>query len=422
MTTTSPSLGLLVVGAGQAAVQFAASLRDAGYEPPITLVGDEPHLPYQRPPLSKTYLKGAVDAASLALRSADFYEQARVNLISGERVVSVTTSAAGTGTATTSTGRILSFHRLVLATGAGPRYLGIPGEDAAGVCVLRGIDDAEALAEALPGKGSIVVVGGGFVGLEVAATARSLGHEVAVLEATPALLGRVVGTDTAELIRCAHRDAGIDIRLGTSATGILAEAGRATGVRLADGAVLPADVVLLSAGAVPRTELAEQLGLTCAGGIMVDAYSRTSDGLTLAIGDCAVMPDPSPHGDHTSVLRLESIDNAVEQAKAAVSTVMGEPRPYASMPWFWSDQGDLKLQIVGLRRPGDVAVVRRYDATCKQVVGYYREGLLVAAEALNAAGDFMQLKRAMSLGVQIDPTALTDPQVSLRDLVRAARS
>ena len=422
---TAADQGVLVVGAGQAGLQLACSLRDGGYDGRVTLVGDDPHPPYQRPPLSKGYLKRTVTGAdALALRTADFYTARRIDLVVGDRVVSVSRDADGSGEAVCASGRTVAFRILVLATGARPRQLVVDGagadDPAAGIHVLRTVSDADALAARLDEVDEVVVVGGGFIGLEIAATARGAGKRVTVLESAPQLLGRVVGPATAEHVLGLHRASGIDVRLAVGPARILLDAGRVTAVELSDGARVPAQLVVAGIGAVPNTELAESLGLVCAGGVVVDELSRASDGLTLAVGDCAVVPDPTPAARAGARLRMESVDNAVEQAKAAAATILGERRPYASIPWFWSDQGDLKLQIVGLRDVTDTVVLRRTDDPTRFVAGYYRDGRLVAAEAVNAPADFMALKKALGSGMTFDPAALADPGVPLKNLLKGA--
>lgn len=415
---TNPAAGVLVVGAGQAGLQLACSLRESGYDDRITLVGEEPHLPYQRPPLSKAYLKRSVDKDALALRTAGFYEDRRIELVVGDRVVSVTRDTDGSGAATCSSGRVIPFRRLVLATGARPRPLAIPGAEAAGVHALRTIDDADTLAAQLGAAREVAVVGGGFVGLEIAAAAREAGAQVTVLEAAPQLLGRAVGPAAADRILELHRASGVDVRLGSVPTRIITDGGRTTAVDLADGGQVVAQLVVVGIGALPNTQLAESMGLLCDRGVVVDAFSRASDGTTLAIGDCALVPDPTPAAHGGARLRLESVDHAVQQAKAAATTILGERRPYTGTPWFWSDQGAIKVQIAGVREATDRVVTRDYADPAKLVVGHYRDGQLAAAEAVNAPGDFMALKKALAGGVPVATARLADPAVSLKALLK----
>lgn len=415
---------VLIVGAGQAGVQLACSLRDGGFTGGVTLVGEDPHPPYQRPPLSKAYLKREVGPESLALRALDFYAARRIDLVLGDRVTAVRRNPDGSGEAHCASGRCIPFATLVLATGARPRELPMAGADTAGIHVLRGIDHADALAVELEAAEDVVIVGGGFIGLEIAATARAQGRTVTVLEAAPTLMGRAVGPMTAAHILERHLNAGIDIRLATRPTRLLVEAGRVAAVEASPadtcvGEVLPAQLVVVGIGAQARTDLAESLGLACENGIVVDGRCLASDGLTLAIGDCAARPDPTVPGHRGSRIRLESVDNAIEHAKLAAATILGEEPPAATVPWFWSDQGDVKLQIVGLRRPTDTPVVRGPDGPGRLVVGYYREGRLAAVEAVNAPADFMALKKALAAGVSCDPADLADSAVSLKPLLKA---
>lgn len=322
---------LLVVGAGQAGAQLVSSARELGWTGPVTLVGQEPHAPYTRPPLSKAVLRGEATVGSLALRSPAFYRERRVDLVLDERVTRLELAATGTGAAMAASGRSWEFDRLVLATGAEPRRLEVEGADLDGVVVLRDLVDAEVLARRLD-VADLVVVGGGFIGLEVAATAAAAGVRVTVVEAGPSLMGRVVSPLTAELVRAAHQAAGVRVLTGARPLRFRGDRGSVTAVELEDGTSLPAGLVLVGVGARPRDDLARAAGLRCDGGVVVDAFSRASDGHTLAVGDCADLPDPTPGSDRR--LRLESVDNAVEQAKAAATTLVGDPRPYTGVPWF----------------------------------------------------------------------------------------
>lgn len=387
---------LLVVGAGQAGVQLAGSARELGWIGPITLIGQEPHPPYARPPLSKTYLRGETDLSALALRSEDFFREQEIELVAGERIDQLSLTATG-GTAQATSGRHWSFDRLALATGAEPRRLPIAGSDLDGVLVLRDVGDADALGHHMRSVTNLVVIGGGFIGLEVAATAAATGVTVAVVEAAPALLTRVVSGHTAAAVQAAHDAAGIRFHTGVRPVRLHGHAGAVTAVELADGTMLPAGLVLVGIGARPRDDLARAAGLLCDGGVVVDAYSLASDGRTVAIGDCANLPDPTSDPPVTR-LRLESVDNAVEQARAAATTLVGDQRRYRGVPWFWSHQGDLKLQIAGLAKPEDEAVVRLGKKAGQQTVLRYRGNRLVAAECINAPGDFVAVRKALAWG------------------------
>ncbi|GAA3383348.1 NAD(P)/FAD-dependent oxidoreductase [Cryptosporangium minutisporangium] len=417
---TAGRAGLLVVGASQAGVQLASRLRELGYSSPIRLIGEETHPPYQRPPLSKALLTGAATAESLTLRNAEYYRDQRITVTLGERVGGVEFSGGGSGIARASSGARYPFDRLVLATGARPRRLDLPGADADGVLYLRDLDSALRLRDRLSRARVVVVVGGGFIGLEAAATARAQGRQVAVVEAGPQLMGRALGAPTASYLLDAHRAAGIDFHLGTAPRRIVTADGAATGVELADGIVLDADVVLVGVGVVPRDELARAAGLDCADGVVVDRRSLASDGVTVAVGDCANLPDPTPGAAETSRLRLESVDNAVEQANAAAWTVLGEDRTYRSVPWFWSDQGAFKLQIAGLRQLGDDALVRPGAKPGRRTTLYYRGDRLVAAECVNAPADFLQVKKALADERHPPRAVVADPSVPLKSILADA--
>jgi 3-phenylpropionate/trans-cinnamate dioxygenase ferredoxin reductase subunit len=408
---------LLVIGAGHAAVQLVSALREGGYDQPVTLVGDENHLPYQRPTLSKSFLNDDADVELQLLRAASFYRDNAVQLITGERVAHVDLQPAGNGTAHCRSGRELGFGRLVLATGARARSLVLPGASADGVHVLRDVDDAAGLRADLATAEDVVVLGAGFIGLEVAATVRAQGKRVTVVEAAAALLGRSVGTHTAEHVRRWHRGAGISFRLSAVATRIVARGGRVSGVELDDGSVLPAQVVVVGVGAQPRTRLAEQAGLQCADGVLVDTGCRASDGVTLAIGDCARAPDASPQAGPGATLRLESVDSADEQAKAAAATILGRAHQPRAVPWFWSDQGSLKVQVAGLRAADDVAVVRDYGDGRRLTTLYYRADRLVAAETVNAPADALLVRRELEQGRSLPRALAQDPGRPVKELI-----
>ena len=410
-------VGTLVVGASQAGIQVAVSLRAQGDQAPITLLGAEPHLPYERPPLSKAFLSGAAELPSLAFRTQAFYDEQRISVVTGERVQSLRLSVngpPGSGTARTGAGRRLEFDRLALTVGARPRRLSVPGADLDDVCYLRDADDAVRLRTELAAAQSVGVIGGGFIGLETAAIARSQGKAVTVVESADRLIARAVAPVISEFYCHAHERRGTIVHLGTAVTALVGPAGRVTGVILADGTHLPADLVVVGVGIVPRTELAEQLGLECAGGIVVDEYARTSVPSVVAAGDCTVLPNPLT-GDGR--VRLESVQNAVSQAKVAAATLAGRPEPYTAVPWFWSDQYDLKLQIAGLSAGYDDAVVRGDPASERFSALYYRGGQLLAVDAVNAPADYLTVRKALSQGATIPPALAWDPGTALKGLI-----
>jgi 3-phenylpropionate/trans-cinnamate dioxygenase ferredoxin reductase subunit len=406
--------GTLIVGASQAGVQLAASLRELGDTEPIVLLGAEAHPPYQRPPLSKTYLTGDRDPSSLAFRSPDWYRDRAIDLMLGETVTSIDRDAGG-GTARTDSGTLIRFDRLALTTGAEPRRLDLAGAEADGVHYLRDTADAERIAADIAVARSIAVIGGGFIGLEVAAGLVAAGASVTVLEAAPRLVGRVVSEETSAFYLDAHRRRGMSIILDARITRIATTRGRAGGVELADGTIVPADVVLIGVGVVPRTALADKLGLNVENGIVVDERAVTSDGVTVAAGDCTIMPTPYVRGTMPTV-RLESVHNAVEQAKVAAASLLGVPARYDSVPWFWSDQSDIKLQIAGLSTGYDDIVVRGDAAAESFSVLYYRAGLLIAADSINAPLDHLAVKNALKNGMTVDAARAADDSVPLKRL------
>ena len=407
--------GTLIVGASQAGLQLAVSLREAGNREPIVLVGAESHPPYQRPPLSKAFLLDQADTASLAFRTPAYYAEQDIEVVCGERVESLALSGgAGSGTAVTAGGRRLPFDRLALTVGARPRRLPVPGADLDGVCYLRDVDDAVRLRERLADAGTVVVIGGGFIGLEAAAVARSQGRTVTVVEAADRLIPRAVAPPVSEFYRQAHERRGVTVHLGAGVTALTGSAGRVRGVTLSDGTELPADLVLVGVGVVPRTELAEQLGLDCDGGIVVDEFARTSVPGVVAAGDCTVLPNPlTGHGR----VRLESVQNAVSQAKTAAATLAGRPEPYTAVPWFWSDQYDLKLQIAGLSTGYDEFVLRGDPDDERFSVLYYREGRLLAVDAINVVADYLTVRKALTQGATIPADQARHADVPLKGLI-----
>lgn len=409
--------GTLIVGASQAGLQLAVSLREGGDKEPITLIGAEAHQPYQRPPLSKAFLAGKADIATLAFRTSAFYDEQHIDVVCAERVEQLNlhpVGPAGSGTATTDRGRTLAFDRMALTVGARPRRLELPGADLDGVCYLRDVDDAVLLRTRLASARSVVVIGGGFIGLEAAAVARSQGKTVTVVEAADRLISRSAAPVVSEFYRQAHLRRGTDVRLGAGVAALGGQHGRVGGVELSDGTHLPADLVLVGVGIIPRTELAEQIGLTCDGGIVVDQFARTSEPSIVAAGDCTVLPNPLTREGR---VRLESVQNAVSQARVAAATLAGRPEPYTAVPWFWSDQYDLKLQIAGLTSGYDDYVVRGDPDSEKFSVLYYQDGTLLAIDAVNRAADYMTVRRALSEGATIAAEQARDPDTPLKGLV-----
>ena len=407
--------GTLVVGASQAGLQLAVSLRDAGDDGPITLVGAEPHAPYQRPPLSKAYLQGSTELEQLSLRTPEFLAGQGITLITGERIDMLDLHSGGpSGTATTANGRVLPFDRLALTVGARPRRLTVPGANLEGVTYLRTAGDASVLRQLQSDAESVVVIGGGFIGLEAAAVARSQGKSVTVVEAADRLIGRAVAPVVSDFYRDAHLGRGVDIRLGAQVVSIGGVHNRVRAVQLSDGSRLPADLVIVGIGVDPCTELARQLDLESAGGIVVDKYARTSNPTVVAAGDCTVQPHPLTGEGR---VRLESVQNAISQAKTAAATLAGLRVPNDAVPWFWSDQYDLKLQIAGLSTGHDEYVVRGdIDGEAFSVL-YYRDGALLAVDAVNTPGDYMAVRKALSQGAMIPSDTAADSTVALREQI-----
>ena len=410
---------VLVVGAGQAGISLVIALRELGDNSPVVLIGDEPETPYERPPLSKGYLRGEHDRASIHFRDPAWFAEQGIDLVTGDAVATIERDASG-GHAVTASGRRLDFSRLALTTGATNRRLPVDGADLDGVHSVRTLADADRLAPELRGAERLVVVGGGFIGLEVAAGARALGASVAVVEATERLLGRAATTVLSDFVREAHERRGTRILLDATVTRLTGRH-RVTGVELADGSTLPADVVVVGIGALPRTDLADQLGLDVGPlGIVVDEHARTSDGLSVAAGDCAVGPNPYGRGA-PGPTRLESVPHATDQARAAAATLAGHPAAYATVPWFWSDQADLRLQMAGLPHGADHVVVRGDVAAERFSVLSYRHGLLLAVESVGSSGDYLAVKRALEKGMTIAAAAAADLAVPLKRLITPAQ-
>jgi 3-phenylpropionate/trans-cinnamate dioxygenase ferredoxin reductase component len=403
--------GIVIAGAGHAGGSAAAFLRQYGWKGAVTLVGEEPLLPYQRPPLSKAWLKREATADNLALRPERFYAQQRIATRLGTRIAAVDRAGRRLVLAD---GTDLPYDRLILATGAAPRRLGLPGEGLAGVLALRDAAQADALAAALVAGRRIVIIGGGYIGLEVAASARALGASAVVVEREARVLARVAGHALSAFIAGRHRDAGVELLLGSGVEAIEGGAGGAVeAVRLVDGRRIPCDAVLIGVGAVPNEELAAACGLETGGGIAVDLAARTSDPRIYAIGDCTRRPLPL----YGREARLESVPNAIEQAKQAAADICGRPPPVPEVPWFWSDQYDLRLQIAGLAFDPAEAVVRgEPEGGSFAVFHLAADQRVLAVEAVNAPADFMAGRILVGKQRQVPPHLLRDLAVPLKDL------
>ena len=400
---------VVIIGAGHAGGTLAAQLRQFGHTGRITLVGDEPIPPYQRPPLSKAWLKGEADAEALALKPLEFYERENIDFRPGVRAEKLERSARKVKL---SDGAELTYDVLALATGARAIALPIPGADLGGVLFLRTAADAEALKAAVgPGK-RLAVVGGGYIGLEVAASGRALGADVVVLEREPRLLARVACEVLSTFFREQHERHGVTFELNASVVGFEGEGGRITGVRLADGRVIACDAAVVGVGAHPNDELASESGLETARGVVVDLEARSSDPNIFAIGDVAHRPMPI----YGRMFRMESVPNALEQAKQAACAITGRPAPAGEVPWQWSDQYDLKLQIAGYAFDVDEIVVRGDPASAKFAVFHLKGDQLQSVEAINAPPEFMMGRQLIGNRKRVDKGKLADPSVSMKEV------
>ncbi|HWE99440.1 MAG TPA: FAD-dependent oxidoreductase [Caulobacteraceae bacterium] len=401
--------GVIIVGAGHAGGTVAGLLRQFGYEAPITLIGEEPLAPYQRPPLSKAWLKGEASADDLMLKGDDFYREAGVDLRVGERVTRIDREAR---TVALGSGGTLAYEDLILATGAEPRRLSVPGAELAGVLVLRTAADAEQLKAALgPGR-RLAVIGGGYIGLEAAASARILGGEAVVIEREPRILARVACKALSDFFTDYHRGHGVEFRLDAVVEGFAGEHGRITGVRLGSGETVACDAALVGIGAAPCDGLARAAGLDCTGGVVVDEAARTADPHIYAIGDVTHRPVPM----YERMFRLESVANALEQARQAASAITGRPAPPREVTWNWSDQYDLKYQFAGLPFDVDEVVIRGEPKSGRFAVFHMAGELIQAVEAVNAPAEFMGGRQLIAARRRVSRDKLADPSVSMKEV------
>ncbi len=401
--------GTIIVGTGQAGFQTAASLRAEGYLEPITLIGEEPHIPYQRPPLSKGFLLGKQDADSIELRPAAFYNDHKIILLAGERVRSFLKSRH---LVEIESGGQLSYDSLVLATGASNRLLPVDGAELEGVLYLRSLAEAILIKEHLEVAQKVVVIGGGFIGLELAAGASQLGKNVTVVEALPHLMSRVVAPPISDFFREYHTSKGVKILCGKSVTQIIGDGGKVRGVRLAGGEDIPADLVLIGIGISPNTELAAGAALPITNGISVNEFLQTPDPDIFAIGDCAEYPNEFAGGR----VRLESVQNAADQAQCVAAAIAGRPAPYKALPWFWTDQFDIKLQMAGISSGNDRVVMRGSVEARKFSVFYFRGKKLIAIDSINRPVDHMLGRRLIATGAPVTPELAADESADLKKL------
>ncbi len=404
---------IAIVGAGHTAVQAIDSLRREGFDGRLVVIGDEPGLPYQRPPLSKKFLSGELSLERLSLKPAGFYETHRVELRLGQAVESISLERRALSIAG---GEVLAYDRLLLTTGSVPRHLTVPGHELEGIHDLRSTADVDRIRAGLQPGARVVIVGGGYIGLEVASTCRQLGHSVDVLEMTDRVMNRVVAPEISAFFAAEHVRAGVRIHVGTlvSAFAPREDAPQRVGrVETMEGTSYPADVVIVGVGVLPNVTLAAAAGLACENGIAVDEHTRTSDPHVWAAGDCTNHPSPRYHRR----VRLESVDNAFEQAKTASINMLGGSIIHDRVPWFWSDQYDLKLLIVGLNFDYDRVVVRGAPDTRSFSCCYLRGTELLALDCVNNTKDYMAAKKLIADRAHCDPDRLADPAVALRDTV-----
>ncbi|WP_042376964.1 NAD(P)/FAD-dependent oxidoreductase [Gordonia alkanivorans] len=406
----------VVVGASHAGAQLSAQLRSSGWDGEVVLVGDEPYLPYHRPPMSKTYLADTVGIDDLLIRGTEFYDKqdievrrARVERIDRAEQRVVLTN-----------GESVYYDRLALCTGARPVRLRIPGADLGGVYYLRTAEDVEAIRADVPGSKRAVIMGGGYIGLETAASLRKLGLSVTVVEAADRVLQRVTAPEVSDYFRRIHEAEGVHIRTGATVVGFEGDddTDRVTGVRLADGETVPADFVIVGIGVRPNIELAHEAGLAVDDGIIVDAHGRTSDPHITAAGDCVAY-----HDERYGKTRLESVPSAGEQAKVAAATMCGKEATISALPWFWSDQYDLKLQIAGLNTGYDSVVLRGDPTSDREFACFYlRAGELIAADCVNRPQEFMFSKRVLTQGLPVDRDALADLDIPIASQLASVRN
>ena len=397
----------VVIGAGQAGAALVAKLRSGGYAGTITLIGEEAAPPYQRPPLSKAYLMGEMAEERLYLRSPEFYASNDITLMLGQKVTAIDAAAK-----TVTVGRdTLPYDRLALTTGSVPRRLPAAiGGDLGGIYTVRSLADVDAMRPECVAGRRVVIIGGGYIGLEAAAVASKLGLDVTVVEMAPRILQRVAAPETSDHFRALHILHGVKILEGVGLSNLLGE-GRVAGARLTDGRVLPADFVIAGVGILPATALAEVAGLALENGIKTDAQGRTSDLNIWAAGDCASFPWQGGR------LRLESVQNAIDQAELVAENMLGAARDYVPVPWFWSDQFDCKLQIAGLNTGYDHIVTRGPEGEAVSF-WYYRGDQLLAIDAMNDPRAYMVGKRLLEMGRTVDPATIRDPETVLKALLK----
>jgi 3-phenylpropionate/trans-cinnamate dioxygenase ferredoxin reductase subunit len=403
---------VVIVGGGHGGAQVAIMLRTQKFEGSMAIVGDEPELPYERPPLSKEYFAGEKEFERIQLRPAKYWDEREVTMLLGKRVVSVDPAAR---TVTTGAGETIGYGKLVWATGGAPRMLPIPGGDLPGVQGVRTRADADAMKAASGTAGQIVVIGGGYIGLEAAAVLRKAGKKVVLLEALDRVLARVAGTELSRFFEREHRDHGVELRLGVCVDAIEGDT-HVTGVRLSDGEVIPADLVIVGIGIVPAVEPLIAAGAEGGNGVLVDRLCKTSLPDIYAIGDCAAHENDFAEG---VVIRLESVQNANDQANVVAKGIVGDEAHYHAIPWFWSNQYDLKLQTAGLSTGHDRAVLRGDPGARSFSVVYLKDGKVIAIDCVNATRDYVQGRMIVTAGLRATAEQLADTEIPLKDLLPA---
>lgn len=406
----------IIVGASHAGAELALTLRKEGWEGPIVVIGNEQYLPYHRPPLSKNFLVTDQDVNDVLIRKADFFEKFNISFRLGTHVRDIDRLNKAV---MLSNGETLSYQKLALCTGSRVRKVTVPGCDLRGMHYLRNIDDVLAIKSAVKRNGEAVIVGGGYVGLEIAASLNQLGMHVTVLEMEARVLKRVTAEEVSDFFTRIHTEEGVEIMCNKSVTGFLGRDGFVDCIECQDGTYYSADLVVIGIGILPNVELAEAAGLEVENGILVDDLACTSDPHIVSAGDCTNHPNQLLD----CRLRLESVPNALEQARTAASSLCGKHKPYASIPWFWSDQYNVKLQIVGLNKGYDEKIVRGDHTSGRDFVAFYfNKRKLISAECVNRPKEFLLMKQVISKGLDINIASLGDDTVAVKDLVIAQSS
>lgn len=404
---------VVIVGGGHGGAQAAIALRGVGFQGSVAIVGRETEMPYERPPLSKEYLAQERPFERLYIRPAQYWQEKQVELLLGRTATSLDAQAH---TVTCADGETIGYGRLIWAAGGDPRALPVPGGDLPGVHAVRDREDVDAIMSELGSVANVVIIGGGYIGLEAAAVLAKLGKQVTLLEALPRVLARVAGEDLSAFYEADHRAHGVDLRVGQQVDSLAGE-GRVSGVRLGDGTLLPAQMVIVGIGIVPCIEPLAAAGAECGNGVMVDGQCRTSLPDVFAIGDCAAHANAFAGGQ---VIRLESVQNANDMAMIVAKTICGDPAHYAATPWFWSNQYDLKLQTVGLSA-GHANAVTRGDPVTRKFSVVYLDGAnrVVALDCVNNARDYSHGRRLVELGIAVDPAEIADAERQLKEWIPA---